>query len=88
MCSAFRLSSSGGGLLRRVRYHLNDQDGGETTRGAHRRVAAVDRGEVEAFVMTASGCGRQVKDYGHLLAQDRLRDKATRIAALRAISAR
>jgi glycolate oxidase iron-sulfur subunit len=38
---------------------------------------------VEAIVMTASGCGVQVKDYGHLLRYDReYADKAHRIAAL------
>jgi glycolate oxidase iron-sulfur subunit len=44
---------------------------------------AVERGEVEAIVVTASGCGVTVKDYGHLLAQDKnYRDKAARISAL------
>ena len=43
----------------------------------------VERGEVEAIVATASGCGVTVKDYGHLLAQDgNYRDKAARISAL------
>jgi len=37
----------------------------------------------EAIVMTASGCGSQVKDYGHLLRDDpRYADKAARISAL------
>ncbi len=37
----------------------------------------------EAIVMTASGCGAQVKDYGHLLAHDpAYADKATRVSAL------
>src|ERR671934_174882 len=31
---------------------------------------AVQRGEVEAIVMTASGCGVTVRDYEHLLALD------------------
>jgi glycolate oxidase iron-sulfur subunit len=43
----------------------------------------VERGEVEAIVMTASGCGATVKEYGHLLAHDpAYRDKAARIAGL------
>jgi glycolate dehydrogenase iron-sulfur subunit len=43
----------------------------------------VERGEVEAIVMTASGCGATVKEYGHLLAHDpAYRDRAERIAAL------
>lgn len=38
---------------------------------------------IEAIVMTASGCGTQVKDYGHLLANDsRYADKAARVAGL------
>src|SRR6185503_18342296 len=43
----------------------------------------VESGEAEAIVMTASGCGVTVKDYGHLLAGDpEYRDKAARISAL------
>jgi glycolate oxidase iron-sulfur subunit len=39
--------------------------------------------QVEAIVMTASGCGATVKEYGHLLAHDpAYADKAQRIAAL------
>ncbi len=38
---------------------------------------------VEAIVMTASGCGSVVKDYGHLLADDsNYADKAKRVSAL------
>jgi len=38
---------------------------------------------VEAIVMTASGCGATVKDYGHLLAHDAAyAEKAARISAL------
>ena len=38
---------------------------------------------VEAILMTASGCGVMVKDYGHLLAQDpAYAEKAARISAL------
>jgi glycolate oxidase iron-sulfur subunit len=39
--------------------------------------------QVEAIVMTASGCGVTVKEYGHLLAHDSAyADKAARITAL------
>ena len=42
----------------------------------------IERG-VEAIVVTASGCGVQVKDYGELLADDpRYADKARRVSAL------
>ena len=54
-----------------IRYHLNDHDGGLDD--ARRNIDAwwphVEAG-VEAIVMTASGCGAMVKDYGHLLAHD------------------
>ena len=55
-----------------LRYHMNDQDGG--LQDMRRNVDAwwphVESGEVEAIVMTASGCGVTVKEYGHLLAHD------------------
>jgi glycolate dehydrogenase iron-sulfur subunit len=68
-----------------LRFHLNYQE-----EGRHDMRALIDawwplveRGEVEAIVMTASGCGATVKEYGHLLAHDpAYRDKAERIAAL------
>ncbi len=55
-----------------VRYHLNDQAAG--LNDARRNIDAwwpyVEREEIEAIVMTASGCGVTVKEYGHLLAHD------------------
>ena len=54
-----------------LRYHLNDQAGG--LENAKQNIDAwwplVENG-VEAIVMTASGCGVMVKDYGHLFAND------------------
>lgn len=54
-----------------LRYHLNDQAGG--LENAKQNINAwwplVESG-VEAIVMTASGCGVMVKDYGHLFADD------------------
>jgi glycolate oxidase iron-sulfur subunit len=45
-------------------------------------LAEAERG-LEAIVVTASGCGATVKDYGHLLADDpAYADKAKRVAAL------
>ena len=75
----------GAGCCGAVRFHLNDQEGGR--QDARRNIdawwPAVERGEIEAIVMTASGCGVQVKDYGHLLSQDpAYAGKAARIAAL------
>ncbi len=68
-----------------VRFHLNDQTGGLAQMRAN--VDAwwpyVERGEVEAIVMNASGCGVTVKEYGHLLRHDAAyADKARRISEL------
>ena len=53
-----------------VRFHMNDQDGGlaDMRRNVDAWWPYVE--QVEAIVMTASGCGVTVKDYGHLLAHD------------------
>jgi glycolate oxidase iron-sulfur subunit len=54
-----------------LRHHLNDQTGG--LENAKQNIDAwwplVEDG-AEAIIMTASGCGVMVKDYGHLLAND------------------
>lgn len=68
-----------------VRFHLNDHEGARVD--ARRNIDAwwpgIAAGEVEAIVMTASGCGVQVKDYGHLLAEDpAYAEKAQRVAEL------
>jgi glycolate dehydrogenase iron-sulfur subunit len=68
-----------------LRFHLNyQQQGREDMRSLiDAWWPLVERGEVEAIVMTASGCGVTVKDYGHLLGEDpAYREKAARIAAL------
>ena len=67
-----------------IRHHLNDHEGGRAD--ARRNIDAwwpyVEAG-AEAIVMTASGCGSMVKDYGHLLAQDPVyAERAARISAL------
>jgi glycolate oxidase iron-sulfur subunit len=67
-----------------VSYHLNAQNEGLDY--MRRNVDAwwphVEQG-VEAIVMTASGCGVMVKEYGHLLARDaRYAEKAKKISAL------
>ena len=66
-----------------LRYHLNDQQGGldDMRRNIDAWWPLVE--QVEAIVMTASGCGVTVKDYGHLLAHDAAyAEKARRISAL------
>jgi glycolate oxidase iron-sulfur subunit len=68
-----------------LRYHLNDQAAGldDMRRNIDAWWPLVEAGDVEAIVMTASGCGVTVKEYGHLLAHDAAYAvKAQRIAAL------
>jgi len=79
------VEAPGAGCCGGVRFHLNYQEDG---RDDMRSLIdawwpAVASGEIEAIVMTASGCGVTVKDYGHLLAQDpAYREKAARISSL------
>jgi glycolate oxidase iron-sulfur subunit len=78
------LRPAAAGCCGALRYHLNDHDGGLAD--ARRNVDAwwplVEAG-ADAIVINASGCGTQVKDYGHLLAHDAAyAEKAARIAAL------
>jgi glycolate oxidase iron-sulfur subunit len=68
-----------------VRFHMNDQEGGRD----HMRHNIdtwwpyVERGEVEAIVMNASGCGVTVREYGHHLQHDTAyAEKARRISEL------
>jgi glycolate oxidase iron-sulfur subunit len=77
------LRPTAAGCCGALRYHLNDHEGGVAD--ARRNIDAwwplVEAG-AEAIVINASGCGTQVKDYGHLLAHDlAYADKATRISA-------
>jgi len=67
-----------------VRHHLNDQAAARAD--VRRNIDAwwphVEAG-VEAIVVTASGCGVQVRDYAHLLADDpAYAEKAATISAL------
>jgi glycolate oxidase iron-sulfur subunit len=79
------LEVPGAGCCGAVRFHLNYQEAGRDDMRAlidawWPITAARD---VEAIVMTASGCGSTVKDYVHLLATDaRYRAKAERISAM------
>ena len=68
-----------------IRFHLNYQEEGRDDMRALIDAwwPMVASGEIEAIVMTASGCGVTVKDYGHLLALDsQYRDKAARISSI------
>jgi glycolate oxidase iron-sulfur subunit len=79
------VEAPGAGCCGAVRFHLNYQDEG---RDDMRRLIdawwpLVERGEVEAIVVTASGCGTTVKEYGDLLAGDpAYREKAEKISSL------
>jgi len=67
-----------------IRHHLNDQDGAldDMRRNIDAWWPYVEEG-VEAIVMTASGCGVTVKEYGHLLAHDPVyAERAARISEL------
>jgi glycolate oxidase iron-sulfur subunit len=66
-----------------LRSHLSDREGGlaDARRNIDAWLPQLDSG-IETLVMTASGCGSMVKDYGHLLAHDPLyADKAARVSA-------
>jgi glycolate oxidase iron-sulfur subunit len=64
---------------------MNDQDGGRNDMRALIDAwwPLIERGEVEAIVMTASGCGVTVKEYPHFLQHDSLySSKAQKIAEM------
>jgi len=68
-----------------LRYHLNAQ--APALDDMRQVIDAwwphIAEGSVEAIVMTASGCGAQVREYGHLLRDDpAYAEKAARISAL------
>ncbi len=66
-----------------LRYHLNDQEAAldDMRRNIDAWWPLLD--QVEAIVMTASGCGVTVKEYGHLLAHDSAyAAKAARVSAM------
>jgi glycolate oxidase iron-sulfur subunit len=66
-----------------LRYHLNDQAAAldDMRRNIDAWWPLIE--QVEAIVMTASGCGVTVKEYGHLLAHDAAyAEKAQRISSM------
>jgi len=78
------LAAPAAGCCGAVAYHLNAQD--QALDLMRKNIDAwwpfVEQG-VEAIVMTASGCGVMVDEYGHLLERDpRYADKARRISQL------
>lgn len=78
------IESPRSGCCGAVRFHLDDAEGARSD--ARRNIDAwwpqVEAG-AETIVMTASGCGVQVKDYGHLLKDDpAYASRAARVAAM------
>jgi glycolate oxidase iron-sulfur subunit len=78
------LVRASGGCCGAVSYHLNARD--ESLDTMRRLIDAwwphIEQG-AEAIVMTASGCGVMVKDYGHVFARDpQYADKARRVSEL------
>jgi glycolate oxidase iron-sulfur subunit len=79
------LVADGAGCCGALRTHLGDTAGGlaDMRRNVDAWWPLVQRGEVEAIVMNASGCGVTVKEYGHALAHDPdYADKARLVSAL------
>ena len=77
--------ADGAGCCGAIRAHLNDHDGAlaDMRRNIEAWWPLVERGEVEAIVMNASGCGVTVKEYGRHLAHDAAyAGRAERIASL------
>jgi glycolate oxidase iron-sulfur subunit len=79
------LEVPGAGCCGGVRFHLNHQEAGRDDMRALIDAwwPLVSGREIEAVVMTASGCGVTVKDYVHLLATDqRYHGRAQRVSEL------
>jgi glycolate oxidase iron-sulfur subunit len=77
------LTADEAGCCGALAHHLNDADAGlaAVRRNIDAWIPHLDAG-VEAIVMTASGCGVMVKDYGWLLRDDpAYAEKAARVSA-------
>jgi glycolate oxidase iron-sulfur subunit len=77
--------AQGGGCCGAVNFHLDDQAAALNQMRANVDAwwPLVERGEVEAIVMNASGCGAMVKEYAHHLRKDpAYAERAARIVDL------
>jgi len=85
-CAGISLvEAPGAGCCGALRFHLNEQDAGRDDMRALIDAwwPLVEHGDVEAIVMTASGCGSFVREYDqHFRDDPAYRDKAARISAL------
>ncbi|MBL8483786.1 MAG: glycolate oxidase subunit GlcF [Rhodocyclaceae bacterium] len=75
------IEAPGAGCCGAVRFHLNDHQGGleDARRNVDAWLPLLDQG-CEGIVMTASGCGAFVRDYGHILEDDASAGPAARVA--------
>ncbi len=77
------LEQPGAGCCGAVRLHLSDAEGARAD--ARRNIdawwPAIEGGETEAILMTASACALQVRDYGHLLQADAAYAEKARVVA-------
>ncbi|MFC6491232.1 heterodisulfide reductase-related iron-sulfur binding cluster, partial [Nitratireductor sp. GCM10026969] len=79
------VAAEGEGCCGALVHHMGRED--EAHAFARRNVNAwireIEGGGLDAIVITASGCGTTIKDYGHMLRQDpAYADKAARVSAL------
>ena len=75
----------GEGCCGALSHHLGrDADGlAAARRNVDAWIAAINRETIEAILVTASGCGTMMKDYGHLLRNDpAYADRAARVSAM------
>lgn len=77
--------ANGAGCCGAVVQHMGEEE--EAKRHARRNIDAwwkeIDRGELDAIIINASGCGTTVKDYGHMLRNDpAYAERAERISKL------
>jgi glycolate oxidase iron-sulfur subunit len=79
------IEAPGAGCCGALRFHLNEQDAGRDDMRALIDAwwPLIERGEIEAIVMTASGCGSLVKEFVHHFREDsEYREKAERISTM------
>ena len=75
--------AAGSGCCGAINFHLDAQEAARDQMRANidAWLPFIDRGEVEAIIMNASGCGATVREYAHHLRHDpEYADKATRVA--------
>jgi glycolate oxidase iron-sulfur subunit len=79
------IEAKGAGCCGALRFHIGYQEEGLADMRAliDRWWPMIERGKIEAIVMTASGCGVMVKEYAHLLRHDpAYAGKAEKISAM------